>query len=145
MPSQNVKTFQTAHQAFNKRDYNTVLKMMRDDFTYHDHARDQTYKGHDGFKEIMTSWVSAFSDVEISRPRYLDAGDVVIAEFIGRGTNDGPLGTLPKTGQRLEIPLCEILHFDAQGRIAKGSVYYDQLSMMMQLGHAEHITGVSTG
>jgi hypothetical protein len=33
--------------------------------------------------------------------------------------------------------MCEIIRFDAEGRIVSGGIYYDQLSMLTQLGHAQ--------
>ena len=38
-----------------------------------------------------------------------DAGDTVVAEFTGRGVNDGPLGPLPASGKQMNHPFCEIL------------------------------------
>ena len=31
--------------------------------------------------------------------------------------------------------MCEITRFDEQGRIVGGEIYYDQLTMLTQLGH----------
>jgi len=137
MPSQNLNTFRASHQAFNNRDFDALLKNVREDVTYHDHARDHTFKGHAGFREFLEGWASAFSDAEVTKPKYIDAGNVVIAEFIGRGTNDGPLGPLPETGKRMNLPFCEVVRFDEQGRIAECGIYYDQVSLMTQLGHTE--------
>lgn len=136
MASKNVDTFSAAHQAFNRRDFDAVVKMMAEEFVYEDRARGVKFTGRSGFKEFMRGWVTAFSNAEVSGPRYIDAGDTVIAEFTGRGTNDGPLGELPKTAKQLNLPFCEIIRFNAQGQMVSGSCYYDQMTMMSQLGHA---------
>ena len=68
-----------------------------------------------------------------------DANDVVVTEFVGRGVNDGPLGVLPASGKQLNLRFCEVLRFDQQGQIVSGTIYYDQLSMMAQLGQAESV------
>ena len=137
MASKNVETFRAAHQAFNRRDFDAVVKAMAEDLAYHDRARGATFSGRDGFREFMQGWVTAFSNAEVSEPNYIDAGDTVIAEFIARGVNDGPLGPLPKTGRQMNLHFCEILRFDDKGQIVSGNLYYDQLSMMTQLGHAQ--------
>ena len=70
-------------------------------------------------------------------PEYIDAGDIVIARFTAEGTNDGPLGSLKPTGRRMTLPFCEICHFDQQGQIVSGSCYYDQYTLLTQLGHIQ--------
>jgi len=136
MASKNVETFRAAFQAFNRRDFDAVLRVIAEDAIFHDRARDVTFKGRNGFREFMQGWVTAFSNAEVVEPKFIDAGDIVVAEFIGRGLNDGPLGPLPPTGKQLSLHFCEIMWFNDGGQIVSGAEYYDQLSMMVQLGHA---------
>jgi steroid delta-isomerase-like uncharacterized protein len=134
---QNVERFRATHQAFNRRDFDAVLDAFAEDAVYEDCARNTTFRGRDGFRQFIEGWVEAFPDANVASASYIDAGDVVIAEFTGRGTQTGPLGPLPATGKRLNLPFCEILRFNAQGKIVSGSAYYDQLTMLTQLGHAQ--------
>jgi steroid delta-isomerase-like uncharacterized protein len=133
--SRNVEAFRAAHAAFNRRDFDAVVRIMTDDCVYEDHARGASFTGPAGFKQFMQSWVSAFSNAEVTEARYIDGGDVVVAEFRGRGTNDGPLGPFPASGGRLDLLFCEIMRFDGQGRVVAGGIYYDQMTMLGQLGH----------
>jgi len=139
MASKNVETFRAAHQAFNKRDFNAVVSALTEGFTYVDQARSLTFQGRQQFKDFMNGWVTAFSNAAVSEPRYIDAGDVVIAEFSATGLNDGPLGPLPPSRRSMRVPFCEIMRFNAEGRIVSGAIYYDQMSMMTQLGHAQSV------
>jgi hypothetical protein len=84
--------------------------------------------------DFLPGWVRASSDIRITDPSYLDAGDAVVARFTCRGTHDGPLGPFPATGKALALPLCELWHFDAGRRVVGGDLYYDQVSLLMQLG-----------
>lgn len=136
MASGNVETHRAAHQAFNRRDFDAVVAAMAENVTYEDRARNLTFRGRAGFKEFMQGWVTALSDVKVVDQTYIDAGDVVVAQVVGRGTNDGPLGSLPATGRQLNLPCCEILRFNSSGQIVSGALYYDQLSLLAQLGHA---------
>lgn len=145
MASKNLETFRAAHHAFNNRDFDAVLNLMAEDFTYQDRARGVTFRGRSGFREFMQGWVTAFSNAEVSEPKYSDAGTTVVAEFVGRGTNDGPLGPLPKTGKHMKVPFCEIMRFNEKGQIASGAAYYDQLSIMAQLGHAPPAEAAAAG
>ena len=55
--------------------------------------------------------------------------------FTVLGTNDGPLGSLKPTGRKMSLPFCEICHFDKEGHVVSGSCYYDQYTLLTQLGH----------
>ena len=145
MASQNVETFRAAHEAFNRRDFDGVVSKMAEGLTYRDQARNVTFTGRDGFKEFMQGWVGAFSNAAVSEPSYLDAGDTVIAQFMARGVNDGAFGPLPKTGREIDVPFCELMRFDDEGQIVSGSIYYDQLTMMTQLGHIEPFAEAAGG
>jgi predicted ester cyclase len=137
MASRNVETCKAAHQAFNRRDFEAVANTMTENVIYRDRARDVSFRGRTGFKEFMQGWVAMFSNAEVSEPVYIDAGDTVVAQFVGRGVNDGPLGPLPATGKPVNFNFCEILRFDDKGQVVSGDAYYDQLSIMVQLGHAQ--------
>ena len=137
MPSRNAETFRQAHEAFNRRDFNAVVAAMANDVTYHDRARNVTFQGHAGFREFMEGWVTAFSNAEVRDVTYIDAGDTVVAQFTGVGTNDGPLGPFTRTGKTLKLPFCEIMRFNSDGKIISGAAYYDQMTLLTQLGHAQ--------
>jgi steroid delta-isomerase-like uncharacterized protein len=139
MSSKNVETFRAAHQAFNRHDFDAAVSAMTDGCTYRDHPRNVTFTGPGEFKQFMQGWTAAFSNAEVSEPTYIDGGNVVVSQFIGVGKNDGPLGPMPASGKSMRLPFCEIFQFDDQGRIVSGAIYYDQLSMLAQLGHAQPV------
>ena len=145
MASQNADTFREAHQAFNRRDFDQFLSKTAEGFTYRDQARNVTFTGREGFREFMQSWADAFSNAAVSEPTYLDAGDTVIAQFMGRGANDGAFGHLPATGREIDVPFCEFMRFDDNGQIVSGGIYYDQLTFMTQLGHIEPSAEAAAG
>jgi hypothetical protein len=57
--------------------------------------------------------------------------------FTGRGHNDGPMGPLPATGREASVPFCEIREYDTDGKVVRTEWYYDQLTMLTQLGHMQ--------
>ena len=68
------------------------------------------------------------------RSRYVDGGQTVVGTFTVEGTQDGPLGPFPATGKPFALALCEMWHFDSGGRVVGGDLYYDQVSLLTQLG-----------
>jgi steroid delta-isomerase-like uncharacterized protein len=135
MASKNVETFMKAHKAFNERDFDAAADAFRDDAVYWDTSRNVQFRGKKEFIEFMRGWTSVLSNAEVHEPKYIDGGDTVIAQFIGRGVNDGSIGPLPPSGKELTLPFCEIMHFDKNGKVVRAEMYYDQLSMLTQLGH----------
>jgi predicted ester cyclase len=135
MASRNVETCRSAHQAFNRRDFEAIANTLIEEVVYLDRARENTFRGKKEFKAFMQGWVTAFPDAQITEPTYIDAGDAVIAQFLGRGTNDGPFGPFGPTGKPVRFHFCEILRFNEKGLVVSGDAYYDQLSIMIQLGH----------
>ena len=137
MPSQNVATVQSVHQAFNDRDWDAVRAAIAPGCVFTD-GRGVRHEGPDAFASTYSKpWTDAFSDGRITEPVYHDAGDTVVTEFVGVGTNDGALGPMPATGRSVVLPYAEIYHFDADGKVSGGRAYFDQLGMLVQLGLAE--------
>jgi steroid delta-isomerase-like uncharacterized protein len=132
----NIDTHRNAHEAFNGRDWDGVVRDFAPDAEYVDHARGITAKGPGQFVDYLRGgWTTAFSDATVANARYSASADRSVAQFDGSGRNDGPLGPMPATGRSLNLPMCEIMSFDADGRVVRGELYYDQVTMLVQLGH----------
>jgi steroid delta-isomerase-like uncharacterized protein len=135
MPFRNVETYRAGHEAFNERDFEAMTKYYADSIAWTDHPQGRTFSTSREFKDdFLPGWVTASSDIEITGPRYIDAGQTVVSTFTAVGTHDGPLGPFPATGKGFALPLCEMWHFDAGGRVVGGDLYYDQVSLLTQLG-----------
>ncbi|HTR66928.1 MAG TPA: ester cyclase [Terriglobales bacterium] len=139
MASKNVETVRAAHDSWNKRDFTSLVRNTAENLVYTDHAQNRTMNSRDKFREWTESWAKTFADGRIIKPDYIDAGDFVIARFTVEGTNDGSLGSLKPTGRRVSLPFCEIIHFDKQGKIISGGCYYDQYTLLTQLGHVQQL------
>jgi ketosteroid isomerase-like protein len=133
----NVDTHRAAHEAFNRRDYDEVVRSFREDLVYTDHPRNITTKGPAEFIGWLQGWTTAFSDAQVSEVRYIDGGDHSVAIFQGRGTNDGVMGPMQATGKRIDLPICEIFRYDSEGRTVAGEMFYDTMTMLVQLGIME--------
>ena len=135
MSASNVKAYRAGHEAFNRRDFEAMTRQYADSITWTDRAQGRTFRTPQEFRDdFLAGWVTASSDIRITDPGYLDAGDTVVARFTCRGTHDGPLGPFPATGKQFTLPLCELWHFDPSGRVVGGDLYYDQVSLLTQVG-----------
>jgi hypothetical protein len=43
----------------------------------------------------------------------------------------------------MSLPFCEICHFDKEGRIVSGGCYYDQYTLLTQLGHLKPLAAAA--
>jgi predicted ester cyclase len=143
MSAKNVKTLRAAHQSWNKRDFAGVVSNVVKDLAYTDHGRSITLNTRDKFREWTEGWAKAFSDGRIANSEYIDAGDIVVAQFTAEGINDGPLGSLKPTGRKMSLAFCEICHFDKDGQMVSGGCYYDQYTLLTQLGHIQPLAAAA--
>jgi steroid delta-isomerase-like uncharacterized protein len=135
MAASYLERHRAGHQAFNRRDFEAMTRHYANSITWTDRARGRTFRTRQEFKDdFLAGWVQASSDIRITDPRYLDAGQTVVCAFTVVGTHDGPLGPFPATGKQFVLPLCELWHFDRSGRVIGGDLYCDQVSLLTQLG-----------
>jgi steroid delta-isomerase-like uncharacterized protein len=135
MTSNNVATHRAGHEAFNQRDFDSMVKDYAAAIVWTDRARSLTFRNPQEFKNVfLAGWVQSSSDIQVKDPRYIDAGQTVLCTFTVVGTHDGPLGPFPATHRAFSLPLCEMWHFDSSGKVVGGDLYYDQVTLLMQLG-----------
>lgn len=88
-------------------------------------------------REYEENWARAFPDGKIEVTNLVAQGDLVVAEFTGRGTHTGPLmgpgGEIPPTGRRVELQCVECLRF-RNGKIVEARAYFDAATLMTQIG-----------
>jgi predicted ester cyclase len=141
MASSNVEATRGLHKAFNERDWDAATRFVSEQCVFVDGMGIER-KGPDGYAlDYAKVWADGFSDGEITEAKYYDMGDTVVTEFVGIGTNDGPIGPLPATNRRIRLPYCEIHHYGPDGKLVSGRAYVDYFGLMVQLGHAEAPTG----
>ena len=135
MNASNVETHRAGHQAFNQRDFEAMTASYVDAITWTDHAQGRTFNTPREFRDdFLAGWVASARDIRITDPSYIDAGATVLCTFTVVGTHDGPLGPFPATGKQFALQLCELWHFDPAGRVVGGDLYYDQVTLLTQLG-----------
>jgi steroid delta-isomerase-like uncharacterized protein len=135
MASSNVDTYRAGHEAFNQRNFEAMSKRFADSIDWTDHPQGRTFRTPQEFTDdFLAGWVVSSSDLRITDPRYFDADRTVVCTFTAAGTHDGPLGPFPATHREFTLSLCEMWHFDSGGWVVGGDLYYDQVSLLTQLG-----------
>ena len=125
------------YEAWEKRDFGAFEDCLADGVSFNDASRGQVVKGKGSVKDWYASWVTACPDSVAGATLVAASDDTVVFEGVYAGTNTGAFGPFPATGRSVSLPWVNVLRFDSDGRIISGSAYYDQLTVMIQLGHME--------
>jgi predicted ester cyclase len=75
----------------------------------------------------------------IERMMETSDGSTVVTQFGLTETHTGTYKSVPATGVRVTFSACNILTFDAQGKIVAEEAYYDDLQTMLQLGAVRRV------
>ena len=96
-----------------------------------------TSRGPEGYKQLILFFEEGFPDSRIEITNLFATEDQAVVEFIGRGTNTGPLhmptGDVPPTGRVVEMRFCDVYRV-RNGKIVSYRSYYDVFGFLQQLG-----------
>ena len=101
---------------------------------------------HDGPEEVAAYFEEtrrAFPDQRNELLTMHHADDAVLVEAVIRGTHKGPLRSLPPTGREFELPILAIFVFEGDDQLVCERVYFDQLTVLRQLGIARDPTSLT--
>lgn len=94
-------------------------------------------RGPEAGIEIAETYTTAFPDLTFEiRQQYVPSDTVSILEFTARGTHKEALEDIPATGNEVEIVVCNVIEVK-DGKILREREYYDNLSILRQLGVME--------
>jgi steroid delta-isomerase-like uncharacterized protein len=86
-------------------------------------------------KANMQLYFTGFPDLELEMDHMIADKSEIYMSWTIKGSNTGVFGELPPTGKRIKISGITRMDFDEDGKIAVEQVYYNELSLMQQLGH----------
>ncbi len=100
------------------------------------HEPDQDVHGLEEARQFVTMYKSAFPDLNATVEDVIAEGDKVVTRVTLRGTHQGEIEEFgPPTGRQIEIKGITISRIEG-GKIVEDWDYYDNLSIMQQLGLA---------
>lgn len=132
---------QSLYDSWEKRDFDAVEDCFADEVSFQDVPRGQVFKGKTAVKDWYASWAAACPDSVAGATIVAATDGAAVFEGVWAGTNSGAFGPFPATGRSVSLPWLNVLRFDAEGRIVSGAAYYDQLTVLIQLGHMEPPAG----
>lgn len=138
MPARdNVALAWEIYDAFNDDDFDRVLENAAENVEVVMVALGQTLHGHEGFRQMMQGWKTAFPDMKLEVAGQVAGEDGVATELVARGAHTGPLagpaGEIPPTGRSVELRVAEVWKV-GDGKLTSLRNYQDTAALMQQLG-----------
>jgi steroid delta-isomerase-like uncharacterized protein len=120
---------------FDDRDLTDPGSFWADGLAARLHALDLTLHGPDGMAGFFTSLFAAVPDFSMEIEEVVAHEHGATIRWRARGTFDGaPWQGIEATGSRVDLPGVDVMHFDAEGRVAANEVYYDGAEFARQIG-----------
>jgi steroid delta-isomerase-like uncharacterized protein len=137
--SDNASIVQRYNDAYNQRDWDAAAAVAAPNATFLNVATGESFRGVDGAKQFLQVWATAFPESQVETTNIVADAQGAVIEFIGRGTQTGPLqtpaGPIPPTGRSIEHRFCSVNRIE-NGKITESRLYFDVIGLMQQLGVA---------
>jgi steroid delta-isomerase-like uncharacterized protein len=135
MPSSNIDTARTYLEAAYRGDLDTTRQLIADGYVFVDYAKENVADTPEALRQAFQDDLGAWSDRQLEIENMMETTDGrVITQMRITATHTGTYKSVPATGRRVANTACNILRFDAQGRVVVEEAYHDDLTIMVQLG-----------
>jgi steroid delta-isomerase-like uncharacterized protein len=132
MSEENKALARRSWEAANNPD--TIDEVYAADLVWHE--PDQDIRGYEQAKQFVSTFFTAFPDLNATVEDVIAEGDKVVTRWTIRGTHQGEIEEFgPPTGKQAELQGISI-HRIADGKIVEEWNRYDNLSLLQQLGLA---------
>jgi steroid delta-isomerase-like uncharacterized protein len=125
----------------NRHEFDVTLETF-DHPRYELIATGDVYDGREEVSRYFEETRTAFPDQRNELIALHHSDDAVIVEAILRGTHRGMLRSLPPTGREFEMRFTAMFLFE-EDRLVCERVYFDQLTVLEQLGIARNPTSLT--
>lgn len=120
-------------EGFNKGSLTHVNEFIASNFVNHDPATPDLPSGPEGYKQLITTYRTAFPDVYMNIEDMIAEGNQVVVRWTAHGRQTGPLMSIPPTGKQGTVTGISIFRL-TDGLITETWVNWDTWGMLQQLG-----------
>lgn len=130
--AENKAAVQRMFDALNANDLDGVIDAATDDIVVHT-AIPGIAPGREGFRDLISLYLSAFPEQHIDLHELVGEGDRVMARHTHYLTHGGDFAGMPPTGKKAVVDGLELYRL-RDGRLAEMWHHDDFLGLMQQLG-----------
>jgi steroid delta-isomerase-like uncharacterized protein len=125
-------------EVWNKGNLNVIDELDSPNYVDHD-APPGLPAGIEGQKQFVKMYRTAFPDLRITVDDVISEGDKVVTRWTARGTHNGPLMEIPKTGKKVTVTGISENRV-VNGKFVEGWNSFDQMSLLQQIGQVPATT-----
>jgi steroid delta-isomerase-like uncharacterized protein len=139
--SRNLETARRYLEASFSDDVEACAQLIADGYSFADHTKPSVASTTEALLQALQDDLWAWSDKDLVIERMMETSDgsTVITQFCLTETHTGTYKSVPATGVRVTFSACNLLTFDAEGKIIAEESYYDDLRTMLQLGAVRRV------
>jgi len=116
-------------------EYDRAREFFVEDYVRHSQASEVSeMRSYEEFVQFLESDKASFPDSTGTLEILVAEGDYVALWARWKGTQTGPMGPFPPSGKRMELDFAGV-HRIENGKIAETWVTWDNLALLVQLGH----------
>jgi steroid delta-isomerase-like uncharacterized protein len=131
MPQTNEKTMRRlVDEVINKQCLAVIDEIIHVDYVYH--TPNQELHGRQALGELLTTYQTAFPDLQVSIDELISTDDKAVLIFTLTGTHKNQLMGIPASGKQVKINGVIRSRFD-NGQIIEEWELLDQLTLLQQL------------
>ena len=97
------------------------------------HTPDGVLNGHDGARQLLSAYATAFPDYHNSIDDLLSEGDRVTCRWTFTGTHKGPLAGITASKKKVNVGGIGIFAI-ANGKVSELRMVWDKYALMQQIG-----------
>ena len=130
----NIQIAREIFAAWNAHDLAAFVKKLDTKTTWESDAFPAPFSGHEGARQFLKLYLTAFPDLHLDIEQILPAGDShVLVRWRSSGTHQGPLAQIPATGRKASNHGCTVMEVK-NGKTSHAWVYFDNAHLLRQLG-----------
>src|SRR3954451_17875903 len=130
--------------AWNRGDAAGVVANMADDVIWRDVALGLPMQATAALEQAAQAYMTAFPDLHVKVNSYTVDGPRLAQEWTSTGTHRGEIMGIPPTGRWVQTFGALVTTSDDNGQVIEGSVYWNPMEMMRQLGLMDAVAGTTT-
>ena len=135
------KLAEKMQEAYDNHDMAALAQLLAEDATEIRPGEPEPLQGREAIARNQAAGLRAMLDFRVEFTLILISGNYIVFEGVSQGTFTGPLaspeGDIPPTGKSMKNRFAFIVKVNADGLIEEDRTYFDNLSLMQQLGLIE--------
>ena len=126
-------TLKLVLELWNEGNFNAADQLYTTDVVRHDYGAMKDFEGLEAQKILVKENRTAFPDLTMTIDETFFQGNWVALRWTFTGTNTGPIGDMPPSGNQVQFSGASIVRLEG-GKVAEGWDYYNNYTLLQQLG-----------